>query len=102
MKFTRLAICIAVALIRGRVRLQTDTTLTYQGELNENGTPANGAYPTAFTLFDDAVGGIVVGTPVVHGAMPVVDGRFTADLDFGGSAFEDNRWLEIEINGVAR
>ena len=32
--------------------------------------------------------------------MPVFDGKFSAQLDFNAAAFTDNRWLQIEINGI--
>ncbi len=101
MNRTGLAI-FSVLMLFASIALRRRTRRSpFKVELDENGTPANGLYNMAFTLFDDAVGGIVVGTPVVHGAVPVVDGKFAADLDFGGAAFADNRWLEIEINAVA-
>ena len=101
MKFSRFMFCFAATLLMTTVAVaQTDTAFTFQGELNENGVPANAVFNMAFSLFDSASGGTLIGTPDVHGAVPVVDGKFTAQLDFGSAAFEDNRWLEIEINGV--
>ncbi len=101
MIFSRFMSCFAAVLLMTTVAAaQTDTTFTFQGELNENGVPANAAFNMVFSLFDSASGGILIGTPNVHGAVPVVDGKFAAELDFGAAAFEDNRWLEIEINGV--
>ena len=101
MIFSRFMSCFAAVLLMTTVAAaQTDTTFTFQGELNENGVPANAAFNMVFSLFDSANGGILIGTPNVHGAVPVVDGKFAAELDFGAAAFEDNRWLEIEINGV--
>jgi hypothetical protein len=100
MNLSRLIICFALALMTTVASAQTDTTFTFQGVLNDNGTPASGLFNMEFTLFDSGHGGAIVGIPIVRGAVPVADGRFSVDLDFGGAAFEDNRWLGIDINGV--
>ena len=91
--------CLALALTTSIAIAQTDTTFTYQGELIDNGVPANGPFHIAFALFDADVGGSLIGIPIFHAGVPVVDGKFTVPLDFGHEAFEENRWMEIEVNG---
>jgi hypothetical protein len=101
MKLSQFVFCFAAALLMTTVAAaQTNTTFTFQGELKANGIPANGMFAMVFSLFDTGYGGNLIGTPEMHGALPVVDGKFTAELDFGAAAFVDDRWLEIEINGV--
>ena len=77
-------------------------TFTYQGRLADGANPANGTIPMEFRLWDSALGGINVGTPAfVSTGVPVANGLFTIDLDFGASAFSgEARWLEIRINGT--
>ncbi len=77
---------------------QTSTTFTYQGELSESGTPAEGMYEFQVRLLDSI--GTQIGTtqtPVTE----VVDGRFTINLDFGAGAFTaDYREIEISVRSV--
>jgi hypothetical protein len=78
-----------------------DTVFTFQGNLNQNGSPANGVVNFDFTLFSVPSGGTMIGTPNVRNGIPVVDGKFSVELNFGAAAFEENRWLQIKVNGIA-
>lgn len=74
------------------------TAFTYQGELMQSGTPANGAYDFQFDLYDTVSGGVALVTPVTFESVPVQGGIFQVDLDFGLSPFTgDQLWLEIRI-----
>jgi len=74
------------------------TSFTYQGFLTQSGTPATGAWDFEFALFDAAVAGVQVGSTVTVGDLVVSAGVFTAELDFGPSAFGGGaRWLEIRV-----
>lgn len=75
------------------------TAFTYQGELRQSGTPVSGAGDFQFSMWDALSAGAQVGSTVVVNAVSVVDGRFTAQIDFGAAAFSgDARWLEIEVD----
>ena len=75
---------------------------TYQGQLNDAGSPATGAYDLRFTLFQDDSGIVQVGPVEEFLNFPIVDGQFSVELNFGFDAFEgDARWLQIEVDGVA-
>ena len=77
------------------------TALTYQGRLLNAGEPANGLFNVDFNLWDDPVVGIQIGSTVMFNSLPISDGLFTVELDFGANAFDNNdRWLEIVINGT--
>ena len=52
-------------------------------------------------MWDAASGGIQIGAADVNSGVPVVDGKFTVDVDFGATPFEDSRWMSIAVNGVA-
>ncbi|MFM9997039.1 MAG: hypothetical protein ACKVU4_14710 [Phycisphaerales bacterium] len=102
--------CIAraallVLLIMSRAVLaQTGvgTALTYQGELRQSGSPATGAADFRFRLYNAEAGGGLVGTEVPVHNLALTDGRFTAALDFGATAFgPDARWLEIDVRSPA-
>lgn len=76
------------------------TGFTYQGRLNDGGTPANGTYDFAFALFDAPTNGVIVGAAAYAIATPVTNGLFTVQLnannEFGPTAFNGSaRWLEI-------
>lgn len=75
-----------------------DTSFTYQGVLQDGGVPASGQYDIQFRLFDTAVGGSPIASDFKNNVQ-VVDGRFTADLDFGETAFNNggDRWVQIEV-----
>ena len=74
------------------------TAFSYQGRLEDNGYPANGAYDFQFMLFDASVGGIQIGGTVTLGDVSVSTGFFTVKLDFGVGAFGGGaRFLEIAV-----
>lgn len=79
------------------------TAITYQGQLKENGVPANGNYTMDFKLFDGPVSppAVQVGLTVSQ-MVNVVNGLFTVELNgagqFGATAFDGNeRWLEATV-----
>lgn len=90
---------LAVALWCGVLTASAQTTaFSYQGQLNDNGSPANGAYDMQFKLFDALNIGTQVGSTVTLTNVTVSNGVFTVTLDFGATAFPGaNRWLEISV-----
>jgi len=74
------------------------TAITYQGRLIDNNTAADGQYDFEFKLFDDPCTGTQQGSTIEVNDLDVIDGYFTAELDFGSSVFNgDSRWLEISV-----
>lgn len=74
------------------------SSFTYQGQLTQQGIPANGAFDFQFKLFDASGGGAQIGGDVARNAVVVDDGVFTVDIDFGASAFDGQaRYLEIRV-----
>jgi len=55
---------------------------TYRGTLNDGGKPANGAYDLRLTLINTA-GTASVSQPITLNNVPVKDGNFAAEVDFG-------------------
>ena len=77
--------------------LAQDTAFTYQGHLNDNGSPASGIYDLRFTIYDAVSFGNVVSGVLTNAATPVVNGLFSVTLDFGTGAFTGpGRWLQLE------
>ncbi len=105
---TPLFALVWLTLAPGNVPLSTcfaqGTAFTYQGRLNDNGTPANGSYDLVFSLYAAKVSGTAVAGPLTNSAVDVSDGLFTITADFGPGLFTGgNYWLEIaaRTNGAA-
>jgi autotransporter-associated beta strand protein len=76
----------------------SETAFTYQGQLKSGGTVVNGPCDMTFGLYDRASDGGSIGSPIAT-TVPVTNGLFTVDLDFGSAAFDGTgRWLEIQVN----
>jgi N-acetylneuraminic acid mutarotase len=74
------------------------TAFTYQGRLEDRGSPAGGIYDLRFTIYDAAGGGSATGGPITNAATAVSNGLFTVTLDFGAGVFSGAaRWLEIGV-----
>jgi hypothetical protein len=75
------------------------TAFTYQGQLINGISPANGSYDLTFTLYLVNNGGTAVGGPVTNTATAVSNGLFTTTVDFGPNAFTgSSNWLEIAVS----
>ncbi len=80
------------------------TAFTYQGQLQNNGSPATGIYDLRFTIYDAVTNGHLAAGPVTNTAVGVTNGLFTVLIDFGPGAFTGQaNWLEIAVatNGVS-
>ncbi len=75
----------------------TDTSFTYQGELQDGAGVANGQYDLTFKLFDANAAGAQVGPTITLLNQSVTNGRFTSSLNFGANWNSDARWLEIAV-----
>src|SRR5512138_2984281 len=63
------------------------TAFTYQGRLNDNGSPVNGLYDFRCQLYDAVEFGALVSATVTNAAVPVSNGLFVVNLDFGPTVF---------------
>jgi hypothetical protein len=96
---------LALALLAGihQAAAQGTTAFTYQGQLRDGGTNANGAYTMIFKLYDAVTGGNPLGTNT--SSPTLANGLFSVNLDFGAGAFTGAaRWLDITVTngGVAQ
>ena len=84
------------------------TAITYQGQIKLGGVPVSETCDFEFTLWDDLVATLLhnqVGPTLIFDGqlgnsrpVRVVNGLFTAALDFGSTAFNgDSRWLQIDV-----
>jgi hypothetical protein len=72
------------------------SAFTYQGQLTDNGSPANAMYDFQFGLFTSATGGTAVDT-INLDDLSVSNGLINASLDFTALPF-DGQGLWIEVN----
>ena len=73
------------------------TAFTYQGLLDREGLAINTTCDMAFLLYDQANEGNLIAGPITA-PVPIVDGVFTASLDFGSPVTGgEARWLEISV-----
>ncbi len=88
---------VGLALLAGirQAAAQGTTAFTYQGQLRDGGTNANGAYTFTFKLYDAVTGGGQIGSTIASSST-LGNGLFSVNLDFGASAFNGSpRWLDI-------
>ncbi len=100
MKTLLVVLSIVLTLFAGVIRAhaQGTTAFTYQGQLRDGGTNANGTYTMTFKLYDAVSGGNQIGSTVTN-SPTLANGLFTVNLDFGAGAFDGNaRWLEINVD----
>ena len=87
----------ALALVRDVANGQ-GTAFTYQGFLNKDGSAVTGTNAMKFSVWNAVSSGAIVGTPVTNLTVPISNGFFTVNLDFGGGVFTGpERWLEIGV-----
>ena len=89
-----------LALFFGGIALDVSaqgTAFTYQGRLNNNGSPANGPYDFVFQLYDAPTNGNAIETPLTNLEVTVTAGLFTTNLDFGPVFTGLNYWLSVGV-----
>ena len=94
---------VLLALLAGvnHIAAQGTTAFTYQGQLRDGGTNANGAYTMIFRLYDASTNGNQIGVSITN-SPNLFNGLFSVNLDFGAAAFNGNaRWLGITITNGA-
>ena len=96
---------LAVSSLQPSTTFAQGTAFTYQGRLNNNGSPANGRYDLRFEVWDALTNGNMVAGPVTNSATGITNGLFAVTLDFGPGVFTGRgRWLEVDVrtngNGV--
>jgi hypothetical protein len=75
------------------------TAISYQGRLDAGGQAFEGSVEMVFELFDAEANGSAIGSPVAINGVPVQQGLFQVELDFGAQAWELGRWLQITVDG---
>ncbi|HVF34320.1 MAG TPA: tail fiber domain-containing protein [Candidatus Saccharimonadia bacterium] len=95
------SIVLALGLVSAGVDAQPvpqGTSITFQGMLQQSGTPVDGLPDLEFRLFDSAMA--PVGPVLSRPDWPVSGGQLTVDLDFGAVFNGAARFLQISVNGT--
>ena len=77
-----------------------ETTITYQGQLQDEAGPVTDTPDMEFRLFDSLTGDTQVGPMLERNEVPVTDGLFQVKLDFG-NVYDQELWLEVTVEGIA-
>ncbi len=74
------------------------TAFTYQGQLKQGDVPLTGLVDLQFAIWTHETGGSAIAT-IAHNAVPIDNGLFTVDLDFGDDLLwgDKIRWLEVQV-----
>jgi hypothetical protein len=72
------------------------TKFTQQGQLKRNGALFTGTCDMRFTLWDAATAGTQLASYTPPAQVPVSDGVFTVEIDFGAQFKGDARWVQTE------
>lgn len=92
------ALLASLAATNALAQVPVDTGWTYQGKLNDGGTPATGTYDMRFSLFQDDQGTLPIGPVLDLPGVTVAGGLFTTRLDFGAAFTGYKTWVQIEIS----
>jgi hypothetical protein len=95
-KFTILALLFVLGVQLSPALAQESTAFTYQGQLHDGSTNANGAYTMIFALYSAPSGGNQIGGSSTN-QLTLVNGLFTVNLDFGNAFDGHARWLDITV-----
>lgn len=77
---------------------QVTTAFTYQGKLEQAGTPTSGNFDFEVELYDSATGGISFAGPLPIDDVAVDSGLFRMSIDFGMNVFgQQDLWLEVRV-----
>lgn len=83
-------------------RVLPGTAFTYQGFLEDGGSPVTTAVDLRFTLYEDAAGTIVRGGPIVVLNVTPDEGVFSTSVDFGTGPFNApeqlDYWMRVEVS----
>ena len=78
------------------VMSQVDSSFTYQGELMDNGAPANGQYDINLDLIDGDM--TPWGNTSEHSPVEVVNGLFSVNADFDIDAFDGYKNFTVTVS----
>lgn len=90
---------MAFGLFSSNSHAQTGSAFSYQGELVDNGSPANGLYDITVSLFLTETGGSSIESQLTKDVV-VENGLFNLEIDFGDMVYENNEQYYLETKVV--
>lgn len=75
-------------------------SFNYHGTLRDGNKPADGKYDLELTLYSAATGGKIVGGPLILYSVPVHNGSFNTEADFGPLADAKAAWLGVSVRSA--
>jgi hypothetical protein len=97
-KLATIALTLSTINVPLSTILAQGTGFTYQGRLNDGGSPANGSYDIAFSLYATNAEGVAFAGPVTNAAVGVTNGLFTTTVDFGNVFTGASNWLAMAVS----
>ncbi len=92
------AATVAAAVFTSPSGTPVSAAITYQGQLKQSGSPANGNFDFQFVLYDAASSGSQQGATLKVNNLAVNNGLFNVQLDFGQGVFSgEARFLEVGV-----
>ena len=89
---------LAIFLLISSAAWAQSTAFTYQGRLKQSDVPHNGTADIQAAMFDAVSGGNQTGPTLTRTGVPVSDGLFSIELDFGANSFDgSDRWLRLSV-----
>ncbi len=73
------------------------STLSYQARVIVDGEPAEGIFDLEAARYDSSSGCCQVGSTVTLTGVEIIDGLLSVELDFGLTANDPGRWLELRL-----
>jgi len=75
------------------------TAFTHRGEYKPGGTPVTGVYDFQIVLFNVSVAGTPIISPVIYENVPVTQGNFIVEINYGALPFATatQYWLETRV-----
>lgn len=99
-KFLVVAFVLVSFLTPGKVTVAEPigTKISYQGQLEQLGSPASGLFDFRVVVYDSLEFGNQISPVLVRDDVEVLSGLVNLDLDFGPGIFNgERRWLEIQV-----
>jgi hypothetical protein len=95
--FVAASLCLAIAATPAFAQ---GTAFTFQGQLVNNGVPANGNFDLQCGLYisPTLTVGYQIGSAITVANVPVVNGLFSTVLDFGANIYNGtNYWVDVAV-----
>ena len=93
----RIALLVVLCAASAAFPQLVTSTFTYQGELSNTGTLANGSYDFRLRIYDDPIDGNQTNPEVCAVNVAVVDGRFTVRIGVPAGFNGNQAFLEIDV-----